>query len=155
MTLRVPGPTAGATQRAARGSRADGARCCSVPDVSWPNGFRQLDQESRACWSPATAQARADPGYGTGGRDRATGIRPRTTTADPASIRLRRAAQRVRRGAAWPDGNRARGLPAVPWPPTAPITAACLGITSLITADRPGLDLGGFQQGFSAPGITW
>jgi hypothetical protein len=37
------------------------------PDVSWPNGFRQLDPESRRLLESGYGRS-ADPGYGTGGR---------------------------------------------------------------------------------------
>jgi predicted lipid-binding transport protein (Tim44 family) len=45
------------------------------PDISWPNGFRQLDSESRRLLESGygrNAFDHADPGYGTGGRGAAS-----------------------------------------------------------------------------------
>ena len=38
------------------------------PDISWPNGFRQLDPESRRVLESGYGRGAVDPGYGTAGR---------------------------------------------------------------------------------------
>ena len=108
------------------------------PDVSWPNGFRQLDQESRRLLESGYGRS-ADPGYGTGGRgpgyrDPASDDYGDPGYSDPAYDGPRSGSG----GRGHRTATGLAGLPAVPGPPTAPITAACPGITSLTTAGRPG-----------------
>jgi hypothetical protein len=108
------------------------------PDISWPNGFRQLDDQSRRLLESGYgrgAHDHADPGYGTG---RGAGSRAPATDdygdpgySDPAYDGPRGGAG----GRGLPGDS--RGVPGYQVP-------------GYRGPSRP--DLGGYQQGFSAPG---
>ncbi|MGH3203702.1 MAG: hypothetical protein ACRDP5_16860, partial [Streptosporangiaceae bacterium] len=86
------------------------------PDVSWPNGFRQLDPESRRLLESGYGR-NVDPGYGTGGRgpgyrDPAADDYGDPGYSDPSYDGPRGGSA----GRSWPDGARGSrapgGLPA-------------------------------------------
>ena len=109
------------------------------PDISWPNGFRQLDSEARRLLESGYGTSgygrgqydHVDPGYGAG---RGSGYR-----ADPAGSMDDYGDP----GYSDPsyDGPRSgsggRGLRGPRRPLTAPATAPCPGITSRTTVTRP------------------
>jgi hypothetical protein len=123
------------------------------PDVSWPNGFRQLDPESRRLLESGYGRS-VDPGYGTGGR--AAGYRDPAADdygdpgySDPAYDGPRGGSG----GRSWPDGNRGSRAPGGAPASDGSGYGSVPGyhVPDYRGPSRP--DLGGFQQGFSAPGI--
>ena len=123
------------------------------PDVSWPNGFRQLDQESRRLLESGYGRS-ADPGYGTGGRgpgyrDPASDDYGDPGYSDPAYDGPRSGSG----GRSRPDGNRGSRAPSGSPAPDGSDYGSVPGyhVPDYRGPSRP--DLGGFQQGFSAPGI--
>src|ERR1700733_1895533 len=52
------------------------------PDISWPNGFRQLDSESRRVLESGYGRGHVDPGYGTASRGSASGSGYRSPADD-------------------------------------------------------------------------
>jgi hypothetical protein len=123
------------------------------PDVSWPNGFRQLDQESRRLLESGYGRS-ADPGYGTGGRgpgyrDPAADDYGDPGYSDPAYDGPRGGSG----GRGRPDGNRGSRAPGGSPAPDGSGYGSVPGyhVPDYRGPSRP--DLGGFQQGFSAPGI--
>ncbi len=142
------------------------------PDVSWPNGFRQLDPESRRLLESgygrsvdpvtgaasirlrATQYGRADPGYGSAGRgpgyrDPAADDYGDPGYSDPAYDGPRSGSG----GRSWPDGNRGSRAPGGSPASDGSGYGSVPGyqVPDYRGPSRP--DLGGFQQGFSAPGI--
>ena len=127
------------------------------PDVSWPNGFRQLDPESQRLLESGYgrgAHDHADPGYGTGGRG--SGYRAPAMDdygdpgySDPAYDGPRGGSA----GRGWPGDNRGSRAPGGP-----PVSDGS-GYGSVPGYQVPDYrgparpDLGGYQQGYSAPGI--
>ena len=123
------------------------------PDVSWPNGFRQLDPESRRLLESGYGRS-VDPGYGTGGRgpgyrDPASDDYGDPGYSDPAYDGPRSGSG----GRGWPDGNRGSRAPGGSPAPDGSGYGSVPGyhVPDYRGPSRP--DLGGFQQGFSAPGI--
>jgi len=127
------------------------------PDVSWPNGFRQLDPESQRLLESGYGRGgydRADPGYGTGGRS--SGYRAPAMDdygdpgySDPAYDGPRGGSG----GRGWRGDNRGSRAPGGP-----PVSDGS-GYGSVPGYQVPDYrgparpDLGGYQQGYSAPGI--
>ena len=123
------------------------------PDVSWPNGFRQLDPESRRLLESGYGRS-VDPGYGTGGRgpgyrDPASDDYGDPGYSDPAYDGPRSGSG----GRSRPDGNRGSRAPGGSPAPdgSGPGSVPGYHVPDYRGPSRP--DLGGFQQGFSAPGI--
>ena len=123
------------------------------PDVSWPNGFRQLDPESRRLLESGYGRS-VDPGYGTGGRgpgyrDPASDDYGDPGYSDPAYDGPRSGSA----GRSRPDGNRGSRAPGGSPAPDGSGHGSVPGyhVPDYRGPSRP--DLGGFQQGFSAPGI--
>jgi hypothetical protein len=127
------------------------------PDVSWPNGFPQLDPESQRLLESGYgrgAHGHADPGYGTGGRG--SGYRAPAMDdygdpgySDPGYDGPRGGSA----GRGWPGDNRGSRAPGGP-----PVSDGS-GYGSVPGYQVPDYrgparpDLGGYQQGYSAPGI--
>jgi hypothetical protein len=123
------------------------------PDLSWPNGFRQLDPESRRVLESGYGRG-VDPGYGTGGRgpgyrDPAADDYGDPGYSDPAYDGPRSGSG----GRSWPDGNRGSRAPGGSPASDGSGYGSVPGyhVPDYRGPSRP--DLGGFQQGFSAPGI--
>ncbi|MGH3284779.1 MAG: hypothetical protein ACRDPD_08875, partial [Streptosporangiaceae bacterium] len=123
------------------------------PDVSWPNGFRQLDPESRRLLESGYGRS-ADPGYGAGGRvpghrDPAVDDYGDPGYSDPAYDGPRGGSA----GRSWPDGNRGSRAPGGSPASDGSGYGSVPGyhVPDYRGPSRP--DLGGFQQGFPAPGI--
>ena len=106
------------------------------PDVSWPNGFRQLDSEARRLLESGYGTQgygrgqydHVDPGYGTG---RASGYRQsaiRAIPIPPTTGREVRPAVAAGRAIAGTSGLRS---------PTVPFIAGGPGIAAPTTASRP------------------
>jgi hypothetical protein len=123
------------------------------PDVSWPNGFRQLDPESRRLLESGYGRS-VDPGYGTGGRgpgyrDPAADDYGDPGYSDPSYDGPRSGSG----GRSWPDGSRGSRAPGGSPASDGSGYGSVPGyhVPDYRGPSRP--DLGGFQQGFSAPGI--
>src|SRR5580700_4042749 len=123
------------------------------PDVSWPNGFRQLDPESRRLLESGYGRS-VDPGYGAGGRgpgyrDPAADDYGDPGYSDPSYDGPRSGSG----GRSWPDGTRGSrapgGSPAADGSGYGSVPG--YHVPDYRGPSRP--DLGGFQQGFSAPGV--
>ncbi len=127
------------------------------PDVSWPNGFRQLDPESQRLLESGYGRGgydHADPGYGTGGRG--SGYRAPAMDdygdpgySDPAYDGPRGGSG----GRGRPGDNRGSGAPG-----GSPVSdgSGYGSVPGYHVPDYRGParpDLGGYQQGYSAPGI--
>ncbi|HJX99391.1 MAG TPA: hypothetical protein VJ351_01130 [Streptosporangiaceae bacterium] len=123
------------------------------PDVSWPNGFQQMDPESRRLLESGYGRS-VDPGYGTGGRgpgyrDPAADDYGDPGYSDPSYDGPRGGSA----GRSRPDGNRGSRAPGGSPAPDGSGHGSVPGyhVPDYRGPSRP--DLGGFQQGFSAPGI--
>jgi hypothetical protein len=123
------------------------------PDVSWPNGFRQLDPESRRLLESGYGRS-VDPGYGAGGRgagyrDPAADDYGDPGYSDPSYDGPRSGAG----GRSWLDGTRGSRAPGGSPASDGSGYGSVPGyhVPDYRGPSRP--DLGGFQQGFSAPGI--
>ena len=147
------------------------------PDVSWPNGFRQLDPESRRLLESGYGRS-ADPGYGRsvdsgygrgvdagygrgvdpghGSAGRGPGYRDPAADdygdpgySDPSYDGPRSGSG----GRSWPDGSRGSRAPGGSPASDGSGYGSVPGyhVPDYRGPSRP--DLGGFQQGFSAPGI--
>ncbi len=127
------------------------------PDLSWPNGFRQLDPESQRLLESGYgrgAYEHADPGYGTDGRG--SGYRASAMDdygdpgySDPAYDGPRGGSG----GRGWPGDNRGSRAPG-----GSPVSdgSGYGSVPGYHVPDYRGParpDLGGYQQGYSAPGI--
>src|SRR5580704_9008108 len=139
------------------------------PDVSWPNGFRQLDPEARRLLESGYGRSvdpgygrsvdpgygrSVDAGYGTGGRgpgylDPAADDYGDPGYSDPSYDGPRSGSG----GRGRPDGNRGSRAPGGSPASDASGYGSVPGyhVPDYRGPSRP--DLGGFQQGFSAPGI--
>src|SRR5580692_3082722 len=123
------------------------------PDVSWPNGFQQMDPESRRLLESGYGRS-VDPSYGTVGRgpgyrDPAADDYGDPGYSDPAYDGPRGGSA----GRSRPDGNRGSRAPGGSPAPDGSGHGSVPGyhVPDYRGPSRP--DLGGFQQGFSAPGI--
>jgi hypothetical protein len=121
------------------------------PDVSWPNGFRQIDPESRRLLESGYGRS-ADPGYGTGSRgpgyrDPAADDYGDPGYSDPSYDGPRGGSA----GRSRPDGNRGSRAPGGSPDGSGHGSVPGYHVPDYRGPSRP--DLGGFQQGFSAPGI--
>src|SRR5579859_34147 len=89
------------------------------PDISWPNGFRQLDTDSRRVLESGYGRGaydHVDPGYGTGGRG--SGYRAPAADdygdpgySDPSYDGPRAGSGGGSGGHSWPDGSRGSRAP--------------------------------------------
>ena len=89
------------------------------PDISWPNGFRQLDTDSRRILESGYGRGaydHVDPGYGTGGRG--SGYRAPAADdygdpgySDPSYDGPRGGSGGGPGGRSWPDGSRGSRAP--------------------------------------------
>ena len=147
------------------------------PDISWPNGFRQLDTDSRRILESGYgrgAHDQADPGYGRGAYDhvdpgygtggRGSGYRAPAADdygdpgySDPSYDGPRGGSGGGSAGRRWPDGSRGSRAPggsgSVPGPGGSDGYGSVPGyhVPDYRGPARP--DLGGFQQSYSAPGV--
>src|SRR5260370_21722020 len=111
------GPGRRSEPREVRGGRREAP---FGPDVSWPNGFRQLDPESRRLLESGYGRG-VDPGYGTGGRgpgyrDPAADDYGDPGYSDPAYDGPRSGSGGRRRPGGHPGPPAPRGSPAPPGP---------------------------------------